>query len=107
MRVTLDLTSAIQLLRRGEVVGLGVDEEASLEVADSNLDGERSVGSDGPTVLGVRDLSRGHVVDAGDSADGGWVAGARLDLLSVGDGKVGGQAEVDEVVRRSERSDLA
>ena len=108
MRVTENLTSTIQRLRGGEVIGLGIDELAGCEVPDSDLDVERSVGGDGGTILGVRDLARGHVVDVRDNADGGGVAGTGLNLLAIGDRKVGyRQTEVDEVVRRRERSNLS
>ena len=41
-----------------------------------------------------------------DDTHWGGVAGSRGDLLAVGDGELGGQAEVDEVVCRGQRSNL-
>lgn len=108
VRVTENLTSTIQRLGGGEVVGLGVDELTSCEIPDGDLDVEGSIGGDGSTVLGVGDLAGGHVVDVRNNADGGGVAGTGLNLLAVGDRKVGYcQTEVDEVIRRRERSNLS
>lgn len=50
VRVALDVATATNLLRRGEVVLLSVDEEAGVEVGDRHLDGERLVLPDRGTV---------------------------------------------------------
>ena len=107
VRVTLDIASTVNLLGSSEVVLLGVGEESSLEVGDGHRDGERSVGLDGIAVLGVLELGGRHVSLSSDDTHGCRVAGAGLDLLTIGERKVGNsQTEVDEVVRRSERSNL-
>ena len=107
VRVTLDITSTVNLLRSSEVVLLSVGEESSLEVVDGHRDGERGVGLDGIAVLGVLELGGRHVGLSSDDTHGCRVAGAGLDLLTIRKRKVGNsQTEVDEVVRRSERSNL-
>lgn len=108
VRVALDVARGVHLLRRGEVVLVRVHEVARLEVVDGHRDGERRVGLHGAEVLGERELGRGHVRRRGDDAHRRGVARTGLDLQAVGDGQVGhGGAEVDEVVRRGERCDLA
>ena len=108
MGVAENLASAVQRLGGGEVVGLGIDELTSCEIPNGHLDVEERVGGDGGTVLGVRDLARGHVVDVRNHTDGGRVAGAGLNLFAVGDRKVGyRQTEVDEIISRCQGSDLA
>lgn len=104
--MTTDLALGIQLLRSSEVVCLSIDEETCLHVLDVHDDLERSVRLDGAEVRGIGELGGRHVVDRGNGADGGGVAGAGLDLLAIGDRKVGGQAVVDEVVRGSQGPDL-
>ena len=106
--MTLDLATAVQLLGSGKVVGLGIGEVASLHVLDVHHDLERGVRLDSGKVRGVDEFGGGHVVDRGNGADWGGIARAGLDLLSIGDREVGdGQAEVDEVVGRSQGPDLA
>lgn len=107
MRVTKNLTTTIKLLWSGEIVGLGVDEVTSHEVSDVHPDRELLVGRNSATVGRERKLRRRHVIDGRNGTDGRRVAGTALDLLAIGDGKVNGQAEVDEIVRRSEGSNLA
>lgn len=107
VRVTLDITGTVDLLRSSKVVLGGVGEETSLEVSDGHRDGERGVGLDGVAVLGVLELGGRHVGLRGDDTHGRGVAGTGLDLFTVCQRKVGdGQTEVDEVVRRGERSNL-
>jgi hypothetical protein len=54
------------------------------------------------------DLGRWDVVRTGDKSHGNWVARTRLDLFSVGDRRIWRrQAEVDKVVHRYQRCDLA
>lgn len=89
---------AVQLLGSSEVVSLGVGEESSLHVLDVHPDGEGGVGPERSKVLRELELGRWHVVDRGDGTDGSRVAGSGGDLLSIGNGSVDGQAEVDEVV---------
>lgn len=106
VRVTKNLTSTIKLLRSSEIVGLGIDEVTSDEVPDVHPDGERLVRRDSATVSRERKLPRRHVIDRRNGADRSRVAGTTLDLLAIGDGEVNGQAEIDEVVRRGEGSNL-
>lgn len=102
--MALDLTLAVEDLRGGEVIFLGIDEESSLHVLNGHRDGESSVGLDSSEILGESEFGGGHVLGRGDGTDRGGVAGAGGDLFPVGDGEVGhGQAEVDEVVRGRER----
>lgn len=56
VRVTLDITSTVNLLGSSEIVLLSVGEETGLEVADGHRDGERGVSLDGVAVLGVLEL---------------------------------------------------
>ena len=108
VRVSLDVASATNLLGRGEVVIVGVDEEARVKVRDGHRDSEVRVRGDGVTVLGEGELRRGHVCRRSDDTHRRRVARTRLDLLTVGDRQVGyGETEVDEVVARGERRDLA
>ena len=72
--VSNDHSLAIELLRGGEVVLLCVDKVSGVEVLHSHIDGELLVGGDGSTVGGIRELGRGHPVDAWDEANGRWVA---------------------------------
>lgn len=107
VRVALDLSLAVELLGRGEVVAVCVDEEAGLHSTDGHGDGELLVGLDGITVLGVGELRRGHVVSRGEDTHGCGVARTTLDLFTVGDGEVrDGETEVNEVVRGGQRSNL-
>lgn len=105
--MTLDLPLPVKLLRRGEVVVVRIDEETGLHSTDGHGNSERLVGLDGVTVLGVGELRRWHVVSRWEDTHGCGVARTTLNLFTVGDGKVDGEAEVDEVVRRGQRSDLA
>lgn len=108
MRVADDVTSAVDSLGRSEVVGLSVDEVTSLEMVESHRDGKRLVRSDGLSVRREGELRGGHVRLCGDDTHRRRVARAGGDLLTVGDGEVGnGQAEVDEVVVRGRRGNLA
>jgi hypothetical protein len=56
MGVTLNLTLIVQLLRSGEIVGLGVNEESGLHLLNGHLDGERLTGFDGSEVAGIDEL---------------------------------------------------
>ena len=106
--VALDIALRVHDLGRGEVVLVRVREVARLEVADRHLDREVRVGLDRREVRRELELGRRHVRRRRDDAHRRGVARARLDLLAVRDRKVRhGRAEVDEVVRRRERGDLA
>ena len=50
VRVALDLTLPVELLRSCEVVGLRIDEETCLHVLDCHLDSESLSGLDRPKV---------------------------------------------------------
>ena len=50
VRVTLDITLSVDLLRSGEVVLVGVDEVTGLEVLDGHRNRESGVGLDSLTV---------------------------------------------------------
>ena len=107
VRVTLDITGTVNLLRSSEVVLLSVGEESGLEVVDGHRDGERCALLDRRAVRRERELSRRHVRLRGDDTHGCGVARTGSDLLTVRERKVGdSQAEVDEVVARGERSNL-
>ena len=105
--MALDDTLSVQLLRRREVVLLRVDEVTGLEVLDCHLDGKGGVGSDLTVVCGEHKFGGGHDCLGGDGAHGRGVAGATLNLLPVGKRLVDRQAEVDEVIRRRQRRNLA
>jgi hypothetical protein len=126
VRVADDLALAVDLLRRAEVVLLCVNERAwdaiirqlqlvgqtrirkhtRLQVLDRELDGERRVRLDRlVAVRGEDELARGHDRLRRDLAHRRRVARAGGDLLAVRDRLAG--AEVDKVVRRRERRDLA
>ena len=108
VRVALDVAGAADLLGCSEEVLVRVDEEARVEVVDRHLDGEVLVRGDGRAVLGEDELGRRHVRRRGDDAHRRGVAGASGDLLAVRDRQVGnGRAEVDEVVLRRQRGNLA
>lgn len=55
-------------LRRRVVVGCWVDKVTSDQIADRHRDRKRSVGSDGVSVLGVRELGGRHPVGCDDAA---------------------------------------
>ena len=61
VRMTDDLAGFVQLLRRGKVILLSVNEEAGLHPLNGERDRERLVRGDGPKVLGERELCGGHV----------------------------------------------
>jgi hypothetical protein len=108
VRVSLNAAIAGDLLRRREVVLLSVHEEAGVKVVDRHLDRERLILVESLTVHREDELRRGHLRLGSNDTHRRRVAGAGRDLLAVGDRKVGdGQAEVDEVVARGERRDLA
>ena len=107
MRVADDVALIVDELRRRVVVLLRVDKAARLEVCERHLDRELLVGLDGAQVGRVDEFGRGHVGAARDHAHRRRVARAVLDLLSVRERLVDGEAEVDEVVVRGQRGDLA
>ena len=102
-----DVPLVVDLLRRRIVVLLRVDKAARLQVRERHLDRELLVGLDGAQVGRVNELGRGHVRAARDDAHRGRVARAALDLLSVRERLVDREAEVDKVVVRGQRGDLA
>lgn len=61
MRVSFDVVGASKLLGRSEIVLIGVDEEARVEIVDGHLDGEVLVRGDGAHVRGEYELGRRHV----------------------------------------------
>ena len=107
MRVALDDTVAVDLLRSREVVLLGVDEEAGVKVLDGHADGEGLADRDSGTIGREFKLAGGHPVTGSNDTHGCWVAGTLDNLSAVGDFLVYGLAEVDEVVRRGQGGDLA
>ena len=108
VRVAGDVAVGRDRLGRGEVVLVRVHERARVQVLDRHLDREVLVRGDRLPVLGEHELGRGHVRLCGDDTHRRGVAGAGRDLLAVGDREVRDRrAEVDEVVRRRERGDLA
>lgn len=56
VRMTLDHTSTVQLLRSSEVIGSGVDEETGIQVPDVQDDRERGVWRNESTVGRIFDL---------------------------------------------------
>lgn len=108
MGVPLNLPLRVQLLGCGKVVLLSVHKMACLHALNSERDGKCLVWRNDVKVLRVGEFSGGHVRRRGDRTHGCGVAGSARDLLPIGDRLIGDrQAEVDEVVRRSERRDLA
>jgi hypothetical protein len=106
--VANDKSLGRQLLGGSKVVRLGINEITRLKFAHGQCDIKRRVLVKNAVVLGENKLGRRHVGRGGDEADRRGIARPGLDLLPVRDGNsLGGQAEVDEVVRRSERGDLA
>jgi len=104
VRVTNDLTLAVQLLGSSEVVDVGVDKVTSLEVADRHGDREVGVFSDVLQVGRGDELARRLGTLCGDITHGDGVTRASDNLQTIADGL--SNAEVDEVVRRGQRSDL-
>lgn len=99
VRVTLDVAvRCVYLLRSSEVRLRSIGEEAGIEVLDSELYSKVFVCLDLTTVLGEHEFRRGHIRGSSNDTHGRRVAGAGLDLLTVGDREVGGRTEVDEVV---------
>jgi len=105
--MALDLTGTVELLGGRKVVGLGVGEETCLHAPDVQLNSKCLVSLDGGEVLGETELGGGHVVGGGNGTNGDGVARPTLDLLAIGNGGVHGCAEVDVVVGRCQRSNLA
>jgi len=107
VRVSSDDTLSIELLGSRKVILLSVDKVPSLKIADLHLDREGCIGSNRSTVRREDELGCGHVGFGRDGTHRSRVAGTALDLFAVGDGKVNSLAEVDEVVRRCQRGNLA
>ena len=108
VRVALDVPLRVHLLRRGEVVRVRVHKVARLEVLDRHLDGEVLVRGHLAVVRREDELGRRHVRRRRDHPHRRGVARALLDLQPVRDLLVRHRrAEVDEVVRRGQRGDLA
>lgn len=94
MRVTNQRARLINLGGSRVVVVVRVDEVTGPEVLNLHLDGESSVGSDG-TKVGREDEDRGwQSIGGEDATHGDRVAASGLDLLTICDGNVLGQAEV-------------
>jgi len=98
--MALNLALLVKKLGSSKVILSSVDKEAGLHVADRHLDGESSVGFDGPKVRRVHELRRGHIGAGRNDTHRSRVAGPCLDLLTVGKGQIDSQAEINEVVRR-------
>lgn len=107
VRVADDLAGRVDLLGCGKVVLVRIHEVARLEVGDRHFDRECRVRSDDSSVRGELELGRRHLRLGGDDTHRRWVARAGNDLLAVGERQVRGGAEVDEVVGRCQRGDLA
>lgn len=126
--VAEDNAGCVDLRWSGVVVGLGVGEEAELynevvsvgrtaprsravthlHVLNLHLDGEGYICADSAEVLGVNKLGAGEVRLCNDASHRNDVARAGTDLLAIGQGNISlSQAEVDEVVLRGQRRDLA
>ena len=92
----------------GECTPLSVDEITERHVADLQLDGESLVGLEARVgVLGEYKLGRGRDIKADDATHRRGVARSVDELLTISEGGVLGQAEVDEVVLRGQGADLA
>lgn len=107
MGVADDVALGVHLLRRRIIVCVRVDKVARLEVLDRHLDRELRVRFDGVQVGRRDEFGGGHVRAARDHAHRSRVARTAFDLLSVRDRLVDGEAEVDKVVVRGQRGDLA
>jgi hypothetical protein len=107
VRVALNLTLRVEYLRGGKVVLLSVNEESGLHVLDVHLNGELSFGLEDAKVEWKLEFGGGHVVDGRDKAHGGGITRSAGNLLPIGEGQIGEQTEVDEVVGRSQGSNLA
>ena len=107
MRVADDVALTVDLLRRRIIVLVRVDKVARLQVLERHRDRERGVGLDGAQVGRGDEFGGGHVRAARDHAHRSRVARTALDLLSVRERQVDGEAEVDKVVVRGQRGDLA
>lgn len=106
VRVTLDISGLVNLLRSREIGFLCIGEVTSLEMLELELDSEGLVGLNFSIVQRELELARGNVGGGGDDSHGSRVAGTTLDLLAVSEGLIGGKTEVDKVVRGSQGSDL-
>ena len=103
-----DVAVVVDLLRGGKEGRLRVRVVARVEVGEREADGEGRVGREHSAVGRERELGGRHVRRRREHAHGRGVAGARVDLLAVGERELGHrQAEVDEVVGRRERGDLS
>jgi len=107
MGVADDVALAVHLLRRRIIVCLRVDKVARLEALDGHLDRELRVRFDGVQVGRGDEFGGGHVGAARDHAHRSRVARTVFDLLAVRERLVDGEAEVDKVVVRGQRGDLA
>jgi hypothetical protein len=94
--VSNDLPLSVQLLRRGKVSVLSVDEDPGLHALGIQDNRERGVGVDVTTIGRERKLAGRHVVDTGYITHGRRVTRAPLNLLAICDGLA--DAEVDEIV---------
>jgi len=107
MRVTDNSAAAIDLARSSVVVGCGGYKVTSDHVANSHSDVERLVSGDGTKVRGESEFGRGEDGVGDDTAHDGRVAGPSDGLKTVCKGGLLGGAEVDEVVGRCQRGNLA
>lgn len=104
MRMADQDTVTVDLLWRGVVVGLGVDEIASDHVYHTHLDGKRSILDDRVVaVLWEDKLAARSLVKGDDAAHRRLVAGATSDLFAIGEGDAlveELETVVDEIVGR-------
>jgi len=108
VRVTIDETIIIQVLGRGVVLLLGVDEVAGSEIVDGHQDRESLVlGERRVAIRGEDELGRRHGGSARDHAHGDGVAASIDELLTVREGDVDRQAEINEVVTGHDGRNLA
>lgn len=106
--VARDFALCVNLLWRGEVVLVRVHKVACRKVLDGHRNREVLVRRDVIAVLRAHELGGGHVRRRSDDAHRRGIARAGSDLLPVRDIEVRHCCtEVDEVVRRGQRRNLA
>jgi len=103
MRVTLNETLIIQLLRRRIIILLCVYEVSCLEVLDFHLDGELLICWYCATVLREYELRRWHPILRRNDTHRSRVARTPRDLFAIGQRQVHSFAEIDIVIGRRQR----
>lgn len=100
MSVADDVTLRVDLLGSRIVVCLSIYKVPGLKVVDRHLNVEGGIRLEVLTVHGRHKLGRGHVRGRCDDTHRRGVARTPLDLLTIREGLINGEAEIDKVVGR-------